>query len=536
MRSFTKKKSGKDKEKKKEKDKKSHNDTSFLPFDTDPPYSALSSGSRRPSSPSVLPRPPAGMSSRSKPRPPPLDPTIFGHRVHVVKAEDPIDMVLRLDSEARVQAITRSFSPFGSEQQPPRRPPPLDPSVFGNRGIKVVRAEDPIDMVLRLDEEAKRQAMTQSFTPFGDKQSTSWSRGQSVGQPQTATRTAESRAGSVRQRHHGAMPSIQGVIEGVEVRTDRERRESFKLPMMAPPPSSGNNLQRSPTSASRHGTRAQINRAPSPTASPPREYFYTRPESPRVHKPVIPGFTNRSPPSHNAIIDESPTLGSIHLPVVTRQQSLSPSATHSDRAWHSSPVEYEEERLTALEILEELNGGMEDGWEFGVLDSQRIQAGLDDRNFKQFGLATVHSPHTSVISVGHHKDSSGSIKEAANSIRSWREYRKKNKDGRSISEKSFKSNSKTGSLKPKPSYDAMKPLYEVHYSMEKDVTPPPIPPRAPGRSLPPLKLHIERITTGGSGSSADIPIVLDSPVKATGMRESMDTVRRHDIPESVILR
>jgi hypothetical protein len=534
MRSFTKKKSEKDKDKpktKKEKDKKGHNETSFLPFDNDPPYSASTFASRRPSSPSVLPRPPTGMSSRSKPRPAPLDPTIFGHRLHVVKAEDPIDMVLRLDSEARVQAITRSFSPFGSEQQPPPRPPPLDPSVFGN-SVKVVRAEDPVDMVLRLDEESKRLAMKQSFTSFGDKQ-TSRSRGQSIPQPSTAGRTTESRAGSVRQRHQGAMPSIQGVIEGVELWTDRERRESFKLPMMAPPPSGGNRLQRSPTTASRYNTRDQMNQAPSPTASTPREYLYNRPESPRVYKPVVPGFTNRSPPTHNATIDESPTLGSIHLPTVSRQQSLSPSATHSDRRWQSSHVDYDEERLTALEILEELNGGMEEGWEFGVLDSQRIQAGLDNRNFKQYG---IHSPHTSVISIGHQKESSGSIKEVANSVRSWRESRKKNKDGRPMSEKSIKSNSKAGSIKPKPSYDAMKPLYEVHYSMEKDAIPPPIPPRAPGRSLPPLKLHIERVNTGGSAMSADIPIVLDSPVKATGMRESMDTMRRHDIPESVILR
>jgi hypothetical protein len=67
--------------------------------------------------------------------------------------------------------------------------------------------------------------------------------------------------------------------------------------------------------------------------------------------------------------------------------------------------------------------------------------------------------------------------------------------------------------------------------------PPPIPPRAPGRSLPPLKVHIERVVSSGSVMSGmEVPIVLDSPVKAKLPRDSLDTVRRHDIPESVILR
>ena len=160
MRSFVKKKSEKEKEKEREKTQKKDKkvNTSFLPFDTAPSYSA----SRRPSvTTQQLPRPPTGMSTRSKPRPAPLDPAIFGHRLQVVKAEDPIDMVLRLDSEARVQAITRSFTPFGADQAPPPRPPPLDPSVFGRMEMKVVRSEDPIDTVLRLDEEAKIRAINQ---------------------------------------------------------------------------------------------------------------------------------------------------------------------------------------------------------------------------------------------------------------------------------------------------------------------------------------------------------------------------------------
>jgi hypothetical protein len=547
MRSFTKKRSEKEKEKEKEKDKDKSNqknkdkkvNTSFLPFDTDPPVSA----SRRPSAstPTQLPRPPTGMSSRSKPRPAPLDPAIFGHRIQVVKAENPIDMVLRLDSEARVQAITRSFSPFGGDQAPPPRPPPLDPSVFGTREMKAVRAEDPIEMVSRLEEETKMKAIKQSFTPFGDDRSTSnkqRSRGQSVGQgpDRQIARATESRNGSVRQRNHGTMPSIQGVIEGDVVRTDRERRDSMKLPMMAPP-STGMPLRRSPTATSFQGNRDQAHYA-SPTSTTPREFFYPRPESPRIKRSVIPGFTNRSPPSHTATIDESPTLGSIHLPEITRYQSLSPSfASRSDSAWQSNTyVDPDEERLTALEILEELNGGMEDGWEFGVLDTQRIQAGLDNRNFKQYGMTTTpYSPLTTIISAGHHKDKDGggSIKEVANSVRSWRESRKK---GRPPSEKSVKS--KTGSLKPKPSYDGLQPLYEVHYSIEKDMMiPPPIPPRAPSRSLPPLKVHIERVVSSGSVMSGiEVPIVLDSPVKSKFPRDSSDTVRRHDIPESVILR
>jgi hypothetical protein len=535
MRSFVKKKSEKDKEKEKTQKKDKKVNTSFLPFDTAPPNSA----SRRPSATTQqLPRPPTGMSTRSKPRPAPLDPAIFGHRLQVVKAEDPIDMVLRLDSEARVQAITRSFSPFGAAQAPPPRPPPLDPSVFGAREMKVVRSEDPIDTVLRLDEEAKIRAMTQSFTPFGDEKTSMLnkvqrSRGQSVGQgPDRPTpRVTESRAGSVRQRNHGPMPSIQGVIEG-DVWTNRDRKESMVLPMMAPP-STAMPLRRSPTSKDFFGNRDQ---APSPTASPPREFFYPRPESPRTNRNVIPGFTNRSPPSHNATIDESPTLGSIHLPEITRYKSFSPSiASRTDSAWQSNTyVDPDEERLTALEILEELNGGMEDGWEFGVLDSQRIQAGLDNRNFKHYGMTTTpFSQPTTIITAGHHKEGTGSIKEVANSVRSWRESRKK---VRPPSEKSVKS--KTGSLKPKPSYDALQPLYEVHYSIEKSImNPPPIPPRAPGRSLPPLKIHIERVVSQGSTMSGmEVPIMLDSPVKGKFKRDSTDSIGRHDIPESVILR
>ena len=450
-------------------------------------------------------------------------------------------MVLRLDSEARVQAITRSFSPFGAAQAPPPRPPPLDPSVFGTREMKAVRSEDPIDTVLRLDEEAKIRAMKQSFTPFGGGKTSMTndvqrSRGQSVGQgPSRQTpRVAESRAGSVRQRNHGPMPSIQGVIEGDVVWTNRERRDTMVLPMMAPP-STAIPLRRSPTSKDFHGNRNQAH-APSPTVSTPRELYYPRPESPRTNRNVVPGFTNHLQPSHTATIDESPTLGSIHLPEVTRYKSCSPSiASRTDSAWQSNTyVDPDEERLTALEILEELNGGMEDGWEFGVLDSQRIQAGLDSRNFTHYGMTTTqYSQPTTIITAGLHKEGAGSIKKGANSVRSWRESRKK---VRPPSEKSVKS--KNGSLKPKPSYDALQPLYEVHYSIEKSImNPPPIPPRAPGRSLPPTKIRIERVVSQNSTRSGmDIPIVLDSPVKVKFKRDSTDSSRRHDIPESVILR
>jgi len=69
------------------------------------------------------------------------------------------------------------------------------------------------------------------------------------------------------------------------------------------------------------------------------------------------------------------------------------------------------------------------------------------------------------------------------------------------------------------------------------MNPPPIPPRAPGRSLPPLNIHIERVVSQGSTrSGVDVPIVLDSPVKGKFKRDSTDSSRRHDIPESVILR
>jgi len=299
MRSFVRNKSEKEKDKDKtpKKDKKAN--TSFLPFDNAPP----NSGTRRPSATGQqLPRPPTGMSTRSKPRPAPLDPAIFGRRLQVVQAESPIDMVLRLDSEARVQAITRSFSPFGAAQAPPPpRPPPLDPSVFGSREMKAVRREDPIDTVLRLDEEAKIRAMKQSFTPFGDDRTSMTnqvqrSMGQSVGQGHSrqTPRAAESRAGSVRQRNHGPMPSIQGVIEGDVVWTDRERRDTMVLPMMAPP-STALPLRRSPSSKDFHGNRDQPP-APPHTASRPRELYYPRPESPRTNKHVVPGFTNRFPP------------------------------------------------------------------------------------------------------------------------------------------------------------------------------------------------------------------------------------------------
>jgi len=532
MRSFTKKRIGKEKDKDQDKNKDKKVNTSFLPFDTDPPASA----SRRPSAPAhaqQLPKPPTGMATRSKPRPAPLDPAIFGHRLQVVRAEDLIDMVLRLDSEARVQAITRSFSPFGVDQAPPPRPPPLDPSVFGAREMKVIRSEDPIDMVLRLDEEAKMKAMKQSFTPFGGGQTSisnnaQRSRGQSLSREpnRSVTRATESRAGSVRLRSHGAMPSIQGVIEGDDIRTDRERRDTMKLPMMAPPPT-GMPTHHSPTSTS-------FNVASSHTATTPREFFYPSPESPRTKRSAVHGFTNRSQPSHDATVDESPTLGSVRLPEMTRIQSLSPSSiSATDSACLSNTyVDPDEEQLTALEILEELNGGMEDGWEFGVLDSQRNQAGLYNRNFKQYGIMTTPYSPTTIITAGHHKDGA-SIEEVANSVRSWRESRKK---GRPISEKSVKS--KNGSLKPKPSYDGLQPLYEVHYSIDKEmINAPQIPPRAPGRSLPPLKIHVERVVSSGSAMSAmDVPIVLDSPVKAKYTRDSADTVRKHDIPESVILR
>jgi hypothetical protein len=333
------------------------------------------------------------------------------------------------------------------------------------------------------------------------------------------------------------MPSIQGVIEEVESRKDREKRETSKLPMMAPPRTSRrDDPPRSPTSSS-HNHEEQTSRAPSPTASTPREYFYPPPVSPPSNR--IPGFTNRSPPSRNATIDESPTLGSIHLPEDPRHHSLATStiAPQSDQAWRSSDhAEPDDERLTALEILEEIHGGQEDGWEFGVLANQRIQAGLDDQDFKSQAMSDQSTPQEDT--AHHHlRDRASSIKEVANSVRSWRESRKKykDKDGRPTSDQSIKS--KPGSIRPKPSYEGLEPLYEVQYTVEKDIAPPPIPPRAPGRSAAPAKLQIERVASAGSSLSAmDVPIVLDSPVRATGMRDSMETVRRHDIPESIVLR
>jgi hypothetical protein len=227
------------------------------------------------------------------------------------------------------------------------------------------------------------------------------------------------------------------------------------------------------------------------------------PDSPTDHLPLtLPRLTSRR--------------HSIHLPSVNRHISLSPSTPSiSEDVWRSPYVEDpDDEQLTALEILEELNNGVEDGWEFGILAKQRAQAGM-----------VTHHRRTASPERDHHRSS---IKEVAKSVRSWRESRKKKQDSRS----DHGHGSKAGSIKPKQSVECLEPLYEVHYTIQK--TPPPIPPRAPGRSLPPLK--VQRVMSINSArSGVGIPIVLDSPVNAKGLRESMETVRR-DIPESVILR
>jgi hypothetical protein len=489
MRSFTKK------HREKERTEMSRdNQSSFLPFDDEP---------RRPAAPRDLPRP-TSMSSRTRHRPAPLDPGIFGHRVQVVRAEDPIDMVLRMEKEEKERAKKASFTPF-SEISGPVHPLPLDPSIFGHQ-VKVVRAEDPIEMVLRLEKEEQRRALKQSFSPFAE-DSEKQSRSRKQNQRPPSPRVSESRNGSLRQRRDAPMPSILGVIEGD---TTSIRRETMHLPMQRPPPTGSDRLQRIP---SRQSGRVP----PSPTPSTPREYLYPRPESPIVtSRDYAPRFTNRSPPSHTATIDESPTLGSIHLPSVNRHISLSPSTPSiSEDVWRSPYVEDpDDEQLTALEILEELNNGVEDGWEFGILAKQRAQAGM-----------VTHHRRTASPERDHHRSS---IKEVAKSVRSWRESRKKKQDSRS----DHGHGSKAGSIKPKQSVECLEPLYEVHYTIQK--TPPPIPPRAPGRSLPPLK--VQRVMSINSArSGVGIPIVLDSPVNAKGLRESMETVRR-DIPESVILR
>lgn len=237
-------------------------------------------------------------------------------------------------------------------------------------------------------------------------------------------------------------------------------------------------------------------------------------------------------------------------PRITRHRSLTPSTTsQTDHAWRSSRhVEPDDERLTAVEILEELNGGLEEGWEFGVLAKERSQAGLDkqSRHSKRLGMAAVPSISSTGTSFTIPMDQQsapereGSIKD----VRSWRETRKKTWDRRPASEQQHQHRPR--SLKPQRSAEGLEPLYEVSYTVNSDPdpvrderpppvpmsSPPPVPPRAPGRASSQLKLEVLKLESGRT--VVDVPVVLDSPVKET--RTEKHAMKMEDQSYSVPIR
>ena len=505
-----------------------------------------------------------------------------------------------LKAESITQASSTSFLPMDEDVRAPSinpasievpiirsrlpRPHPgtLDPSIFG-REVKVVVAEDPIDTIIRMQKDEEKQAIAKSFQPdWNEGRSTSRQRGQTIGhRPATSPTTARTNAGgSTRQRNHAPKPSIQGVIEGHSPEHEHpdHRQSARQLPITRPaPPIPPRTSFRAPGRGQEESSRATNTTSPDSDRHPPvstpsssiREFLYPDSTPPTVTIPaptakIPPALPSGRPPTYYSnkgntspirpvsspvpSLDASPTLGSAPLPKATRHLSLTPSTvSQTEHAWRSSRhVEPDEERLTALEILEELNGDMEDGWEFDVLAKQRIQADLKDeyKQNRRYGMASP-PPFPLAGGVGLAAASvsvierEGSIKD----VRSWRETRKRSKDSlhRPASEKS-----RTKSPKPKRSIEGMEPLYEVSYTIEPDlahqqsesgeVYRPPIPPRSANRSAGAhLKLEIQRVDSGDSGVSAmEVPLVLDSPVKET--RRSVQLVKMDDTPHSVKMR
>lgn len=502
---------------------------------------------------------------------------------------------LPMDEDVKAPSINpaQTSVPITRSRLPRPHPGELDPSIFG-REVKVVIGEDPIEQVIRMQKDEDKQALERSFQPdWNEGRSVSRQRGQTIGhRPATAPLNTTSRTnagGSTRQRNHAPMPSIQGVIQGDSPELeDMDRRRGSRQftntrPAPTPPtPGPGNFRMTSHIRGAGDGRAESIrsfnsDRHPplSPPSSPIREFLYPdpTPQPAPIPAPVVslhvpsgrpPTYysnkDNTSPirPVWSPVpsLDASPTLGSAPLPRATRHLSLTPSTiSQTEHAWRSSRhVEPDEERLTALEILEELNGdmNMEDGWEFDTLAKQRLKAGLVDdyKSSRRYGMASpppfplsggVGSTPASVTVV----EREGSIKD----VRSWRETRKRSKDSLSF-HRPASVKSKTKSLKPKPSIEGLEPLYEVSYTIEPDIANqqsspsprrPPIPPRSANRSAGThLRLEIQRGNSGnsvnsGSGVSAmEVPLLLDSPVKET--RRSVQMVKVDDTPHSVKMR
>lgn len=501
---------------------------------------------------------------------------------------------LPMDEDVKRPSInpTQTSVPITRSRLPRPHPGELDPSIFG-REVKVVIGEDPIEAVIRMQKEEDKQALGRSFQPdWNEGRSSSRQRGQTIGhRPATSPVNATSRnnaGGSTRQRNHVPMPSIQGVIQGDSPELeDMERRHGTRQftntrPAPTPPsPGPGSFKMMDRIRGARDGREGSIrsfnsDRHPpvSPPSSPTREFLYPEPspESAPVPTPIRvmpPPLPSGRPPTYYSnkdntspirpvwspapSLDASPTLGTAPLPKATRHSSLTPSTTsQTEHAWRSSRhVEPDEERLTALEILEELNGdmNMEDGWEFDTLAKQRLKAGLVDdyKQNKRYGMASpppfplaggIGSAPPSVTVI----EREGSIKD----VRSWRETRKKSKDSLSF-HRPASVKSKTRSLKPKPSIEGLEPLYEVSYTIEPDIANrqsppsprrPPIPPRSANRSAGThLRLEIQRVDSGNSGNSGsgvsamEVPLLRDSPVKET--RRSVQMVKVDDTPHSV---
>lgn len=466
---------------------------SFLPMDEDVKAAPLPASS--------IALPPSRV--RAKAEPASLDPSIFGHEIKIVKAEDPIEQVIRLNQEERVRQIQRSFAPSIELARPPSR-----------------------------------------------------QRGQTLShRPPPSLNTARTAGGSTRQRHHAPMPSIQGVIESDGLRYGTEtkgRRGTMQMPVTHP--SVGDNHAQAlgrGRAGSIRSVRTECGPS-SPPSSPIREYLY--PVVDEVQRTMSPPLPSGRPPTYFSAkrtspirptssptpsVDGSPTLGSMSLPKRReRHHSLTPSTSSQiEHAWRSSRhVEPDEEQLTALEILEELNADQEEGWELGVLAKERSHAGLeevDKLSKRRYGMATM--PAALPRSMGSAPESTSDREGSMKDVRSWRETRKKSREIRPQSEQQ-----RPRSLKPKRSVEGLEPLYEVSYTIEPDLdrdldramSPPPVPPRAAGRGVAQLKLEIERVQSRSSSKmGVDEPLVLDSPVKETRMGEAVTRVE--DVPHGV---
>lgn len=483
---------------------------------------------------------------------------------------------LPMDEDVKAPSIiTPTVPPITRSRLPRPTPGDLDPSIFG-REIRVTKAEDPIEQVIRMQKEEDRRAIQRSYHPEWNRGETnrpaSRQRGQTIGHRPTASATTPRVAGgSTRQRNHAPMPSIQGVIEGDDAGNEGSinRRHNTRSSVTGHSTHINETLQRLEHGRGRAGSvrsfhsGRDLSSAPS---SPIREYLYPDPTvdesglepDSEVHSVMMRPPSGRPPtyfsnkgntspirPISSPVpsIDTSPTLGSIPLPHTTRHLSLTPSTlSQVEHAWRSSDhVEPDEERLTALEILEELNGDLEEGWEFSVLAKQRFHAGLpeEDKHSRRYGMTSpppfplprnIGSAPASVTVV----EREGSMKD----VRSWRETRKKSKDSLHRSEKQ-----RPKSLKPRRSIEGMEPLYEVSYTIEPSPVAerarPPIPPRSAGRATTAqahhLKLELDRGETDRSGKpGVDVPLVLGSPVKET--RRAGHISRIEDIPHSVKMR